>query len=60
LPRPSHPPSSSPYIRLHTRADGGYLKGLRVLVTGGNQGLGLAITKELAKQDAEVVVVGRR
>jgi len=40
--------------------DGSYLKGQRVLITGGNQGLGLAITKELVKQGAEVVVVGRR
>lgn len=27
-----------------------YLRGKRVLVTGGNRGLGLAITKELIKQ----------
>ena len=48
------------YLNIASVFHGGFLKGQRVLVTGGNQGLGLAMTKELAKQGAEVVVVGRR
>jgi len=48
------------YLNIASVFDGSYLKGQRVLITGGNQGLGLAITKELVKQGAEVVVVGRR
>lgn len=39
--------------------DGSYLKGKRVLVTGGNKGLGLSIVKELVDQGAETIVVGR-
>jgi D-arabinose 1-dehydrogenase-like Zn-dependent alcohol dehydrogenase len=48
------------YLNIASVFDGSYLKGQRVLITGGNQGLGLAITKELVKQGAEVIVVGRR
>jgi len=48
------------YLDIDTVFDGSYLKGKRVLITGGTQGLGLAITKELATQGADVVVVGRR
>ena len=48
------------YLNIASVFDGSYLKGQRVLITGGNQGLGLAITKELVKQGADVVVVGRR
>lgn len=48
------------YLNIASVFDGSYLKGQRVMITGGNQGLGLAITKELVKQGAEVVVVGRR
>ena len=39
--------------------DGSFLKDQRVLVTGGNRGLGLLITKELKAHGAEVVVVCR-
>jgi NAD(P)-dependent dehydrogenase (short-subunit alcohol dehydrogenase family) len=52
--------SNSRYLDIDTVYDGGYLRGKRVLLTGGNQGLGLAIAKELHSQGAEVVVVGRR
>jgi len=48
------------YLDIDTVYDGSYLKGKRVLVTGGNQGLGLAIVRELVAQGAEAVVVGRR
>lgn len=48
------------YLNIASVFDGSYLKGQRVLITGGNQGLGLALTKELVKQGAEVIVVGRR
>lgn len=48
------------YLDIDTVFDGSYLKGKRVLITGGNQGLGLSIVKELSAQGAEVVVVGRR
>jgi NAD(P)-dependent dehydrogenase (short-subunit alcohol dehydrogenase family) len=48
------------YLDIDTVYDGSYLRGKRVLVTGGNQGLGLAITKELVAQGAETIVVGRR
>lgn len=39
--------------------DGSYLKGKNVLVTGGNRGLGLALVSQLAKDGANVTVVGR-
>jgi len=52
--------SNERYLDISTVYDGGYLKGKRVMITGGNQGLGLAITKELAAQGADVIVVGRR
>jgi len=48
------------YLDISTVYDGSYLKGKRVMVTGGNQGLGLAIVTELVAQGANVVVVGRR
>ena len=48
------------YLDITTVYDGSYLKGKRVLVTGGNQGLGLSLVKELVAQGADVVVVGRR
>ena len=48
------------YLDINAVYDGSYLQGKRVLITGGNQGLGLAITKELVQQGANVIVVGRR
>jgi len=47
------------YLNIESVYDGSYLKGQRVLVTGGNRGLGLEVVKELVTQGAEVVVVGR-
>jgi len=48
------------FLDISTVYDGSALNGKRVLITGGNQGLGLALTAEMAAQGAEVVVVGRR
>jgi len=48
------------YLNIESVYDGSYLKGKRVLITGGNQGLGLAIATELVAQGAETIVVGRR
>lgn len=48
------------FLDIDSVFDGSYLKDKRVLVTGGNQGLGLAIVTELVAQEAQVVVVGRR
>lgn len=36
------------------------VKGKRVLVTGGNRGLGLAMTEELVRQGAEVLITSRQ
>jgi len=47
------------YLDIDKVYDGSYLKGKRVLVTGGTRGLGLAIAKELVAQGAETIVVGR-
>mmetsp|Transcript_32740 Transcript_32740/g.83648 ORF Transcript_32740/g.83648 Transcript_32740/m.83648 type:complete len:274 (+) Transcript_32740:272-1093(+) len=38
----------------------GYLKGARVLITGGNRGVGLDLVKECAKQGAQVVATCRK
>merc|ERR1719223_277155 len=40
--------------------DPAYLKGKTALVTGGNRGLGLSITKELIAQGANVIITSRR
>lgn len=47
------------FLHLEPSPDGAYLKGLRVLVVGANRGLGLAITKELVDQKAEVIATCR-
>ena len=48
------------YLNIASVYDGSSLSGKRVLVTGGNRGLGLAITKELVASGANVFVVCRR
>jgi len=48
------------YLDIKTVYDGSGLKGKCVLITGGNQGLGLELVKEMSTQGASVVVVGRR
>jgi len=48
------------FLDIDTVYDGSALKGKRVFITGGNQGLGLAITKQMAAEGASVTVVGRR
>jgi len=47
------------YLDIASVYDGGDLSGKRVLVTGGNRGLGLAITKELVAIGATAIVVCR-
>lgn len=47
------------YLDISTVYDGGDLSGKRVLVTGGNRGLGLEITKELVQIGATAIVVCR-
>jgi len=47
------------YLDIASVFDGAFLNGARVLVTGGNRGLGLAIAQALVANKAEVVVVGR-
>eukprot|EP00965_Chrysotila_dentata_P080223 2646896-Pleurochrysis_carterae.AAC.3 len=48
------------YLDISSVYDGSFLKGLRVLITGGNRGLGLATVKQMMSDGAEVVVVGRK
>ena len=52
--------SNERFLNIDSVYDGSYLKDKRVLVTGGNQGLGLALVKQLVTDGAKVVVVGRR
>jgi len=47
------------YLNIASVYDGAFLKGARVLVTGGNRGLGLELVTELVAVGAHVVVVGR-
>lgn len=47
------------YLDITSVFDGGDLSGKRVLVTGGNRGLGLAITKELVAIGATALVLCR-
>jgi NAD(P)-dependent dehydrogenase (short-subunit alcohol dehydrogenase family) len=47
------------YLDIASVFDGGDLSGKRVLVTGGNRGLGLAITKELVAIGATALVICR-
>eukprot|EP00980_Cylindrotheca_fusiformis_P008345 scaffold1754_cov105-Cylindrotheca_fusiformis.AAC.7 len=47
------------YLDITTVYDGGDLSGKRVLVTGGNRGLGLEITKELVSIGATAIVLCR-
>ena len=48
------------YLNIASVYDGSSLSGKRVLVTGGNRGLGLAITKELVALGANAFVICRR
>jgi len=51
--------SNQRYLDISSVFDGGDLSGKRVLVTGGNRGLGLAITKELVAIGATALVLCR-
>ena len=48
------------YLNIKTVYDGSFLKGKRVLVTGANRGLGLAIAKEVAAQGASAIFLVRK
>ena len=48
------------FLDINKVYDGTPLVGKRVLVTGGNKGLGLEIASELHRQGADVTVVGRK
>jgi len=50
---------NSRYLDIKSVYDGAYLKGKRVLLTGANRGLGLALAKEISAQGAELVSLVR-
>jgi len=47
------------YLNIDSVYDGSYFKGKRVAITGGNRGLGLAISQELKAQGAELITINR-
>lgn len=47
------------YLHIDSVYDGSYLRGLDVLITGANRGLGFATAKQLLADGAKVTVVGR-
>ena len=47
------------YLDIDTVFDGAPLKGMRVLVTGGEQNLGLNIVMEVVKNGGEAISAGR-
>ena len=47
------------FLDIDSCYDGSYLKGLRVLVTGGNRGLGFNLVQELVAQGAHVLATCR-
>jgi len=47
------------YLDIKSVYDGAYLKGKRVLLTGANRGLGLALAKEISAQGADLVSLVR-
>merc|ERR1719161_984614 len=48
------------YLDISAVYDGSGLQGQRVLITGANRGLGLAIARQLLQDGAQVIVVGRQ
>lgn len=48
------------YLDISTVFDGAYLAGKRVVVTGGNRGLGLEIVKRAKECGAEVIITSRK
>jgi len=47
------------YLHIDSVYDGSYLRGLDVLITGANRGLGFATAQQLLADGAKVTVVGR-
>jgi NAD(P)-dependent dehydrogenase (short-subunit alcohol dehydrogenase family) len=47
------------YLDIKSVYDGSYLKGKRVLLTGANRGLGLALAKEISAQGADAIYLVR-
>jgi NADPH:quinone reductase-like Zn-dependent oxidoreductase len=48
------------YLDITTVYDGSFLKGKRVAITGANRGLGLELSKVLAKEGAKIVAIVRK